>query len=42
MARPRCARLAEADAAVKQIAAISGHKTLKEIEHHTKPPIKRN
>jgi integrase len=29
-------RLAEADATAKQIAAVSGHKTLKEIERYTK------
>jgi integrase len=29
-------RLAEQDATAKQIAAISGHKTLKEIERYTK------
>jgi hypothetical protein len=29
-------RLAEADATSKQIAGVSGHKTLKEIERYTK------
>jgi integrase len=29
-------RLAEEDATAKQIASISGHKTLKEIERYTK------
>ena len=29
-------RLAEADGTAKQIAAISGHKTLKEVERYTK------
>jgi integrase len=29
-------RLAEEDATAKQIASISGHKTLKEVERYTK------
>jgi len=35
-------RLAEAGRSTKQIAAMSGHKSLKEIERYTVRPIKRS
>jgi hypothetical protein len=34
-------RLADAGCTVHQIAAVSGHKTLKEIEHYTKAADQR-